>query len=138
MDNQSEPQPSFEVPRAPDQQESGPVAAPEKISKQELPSPSSPPPSNPVSTPSPAPIAEPASSVPVDEKPPKPAPAVASNTPANDADLIEKQWVEKAKNIVNSTKNDPFVQNRELNKVKAEYVSKRFNKQLKTSEDSAT
>ena len=39
---------------------------------------------------------------------------------ADDVDLIEKEWVQKAKNIVNKTKDDPHKQNIELNKVKAE------------------
>lgn len=53
---------------------------------------------------------------------------------ADDADLIEKEWVTKAKAIVAQTKDDPFRQNQEMNKVKADYLKKRYNKDLKVSE----
>lgn len=53
---------------------------------------------------------------------------------ADDADLIEKEWVMKAKAIVLQTKNDPHAQNLEMNKVKADYLKKRYNKDLKVSE----
>lgn len=54
---------------------------------------------------------------------------------AEDDDLIEKEWVDKAKQIVGHTKEDPFIQTRELNKFKAEYIKKRYNKDIKISED---
>ena len=54
---------------------------------------------------------------------------------ADDADVIEKQWVERAKAIVTKTRNDPREQSHELSRFKAEYVQKRFNKELKISED---
>ncbi len=53
---------------------------------------------------------------------------------ADDADLIEKEWVAKAKQIIDHTKNDPRTQSTELSMVKAEYVKKRYNKDIKTSE----
>lgn len=53
---------------------------------------------------------------------------------ADDADLIEKEWVTRAKAIVMHTKDDPHAQNREMNKVKADYLKKRYNKDLKTTE----
>ncbi len=54
---------------------------------------------------------------------------------AEDADLIEKEWIEKAKEIVEKNKNDPHALNKELNKVKADYIKKRYNKEVRTSED---
>jgi hypothetical protein len=62
------------------------------------------------------------------------ATTAASNLIADDADLIEKEWVTKAKTIVMQTKDDPFTQNKEMTKVKADYVKKRYNKDLKMSE----
>lgn len=53
---------------------------------------------------------------------------------ADDTDLIEKEWVMRAKAIVMHTKNDPYTQNREMSKVKADYIKKRYNKDLKVSE----
>lgn len=53
---------------------------------------------------------------------------------ADDTDLIEKEWVEKAKEIVFQTSQDPHLQNKEMNKVKVEYLKKRYNKDLKLGE----
>lgn len=50
---------------------------------------------------------------------------------AEDNDLIEKEWVEKAKQIVEHTKLDPHLQSREMNNMKADYLKKRYNKDLK-------
>jgi hypothetical protein len=54
---------------------------------------------------------------------------------ADDTDLIEKEWVIKAKEIVNKTKDDPYVQNQEMNKFKAGYQKKRFNRDTKVSQE---
>jgi hypothetical protein len=55
----------------------------------------------------------------------------ASTVPAGaDIDVIEKEWVEKAKTIVARTKDDPHVQAVELSTIKREYVKNRFGKIL--------
>ena len=54
---------------------------------------------------------------------------------ADDADLIEKEWVIRAKAIVTQTQDDPHQQHREITKVKADYLKKRYNKDLKLSEN---
>jgi hypothetical protein len=54
---------------------------------------------------------------------------------ADDADVIEKEWVSRAKAIVNSTKDNPSTQSKELGKFKAEYIKKRFNKDIKTARE---
>lgn len=68
-------------------------------------------------------------------------PAVATtkqhSTPADDVDLIEKVWVDKAKKIVAQTRDDPYVQKNEISKVKAEYMGSRFGKKIKLSDDPA-
>jgi hypothetical protein len=53
---------------------------------------------------------------------------------AHDADLIEKEWVHRAKNIVEKTHDDPHRQKSEMSKVKADYIQKRFKKIIKTDE----
>ena len=50
---------------------------------------------------------------------------------SNDTDLIEKEWVNKAKQIVEKTRDDPYKQSEELTVVKADYVKKRYNKTIK-------
>jgi hypothetical protein len=66
-----------------------------------------------------------------------PAPTSSSTTTpsvADDLDLIEKEWVDKAKAIVSSTKSDPFSQNKEMNRFKADYMQKRYGKEIKLDE----
>lgn len=45
---------------------------------------------------------------------------------------MEKQWVDKAKIIVARTKDDPYQQNNQISKVKADYMRTRFNKIVHT------
>jgi hypothetical protein len=54
---------------------------------------------------------------------------------ADDNDLIEKEWVQKAKAIVIKNKEDPYTQKKERSHYKANYVKKRFNKDIKISEN---
>lgn len=49
----------------------------------------------------------------------------------DDSDLIEKEWVDKAKRIVEQNREDPYKQSEELTVVKADYMQKRFNKTIK-------
>jgi hypothetical protein len=60
--------------------------------------------------------------------------AITATTPAvaNDIDLIEKEWVNKAKAIVAQTRTDPHAQNQQMNVMKADYMKKRYNKDIKT------
>ena len=53
---------------------------------------------------------------------------------ADDLDLIEKEWVLKAKEVVDHTQGDPYLQSRELNKIKADYIKKRYNRDIKPNE----
>lgn len=54
--------------------------------------------------------------------------------PAKDGDLIEKEWVERAKKVIAKTADDPHQQKHEVSKMKAAYIQKRFNKAVKTDE----
>lgn len=74
-----------------------------------------------------------------------PAPKVAStlNPPAKDSnpvaasdeDLIEKEWVDKAKKIVAQTRDDPYSQEKEVSKLQADYLKKRYGKEIKLNSD---
>lgn len=62
-------------------------------------------------------------------------PVVSSKTTkiqAADKDLIEKEWVDKAKQLVAETRSDPFKQKNEMSKIKADYIGKRYKKNIKT------
>jgi hypothetical protein len=56
---------------------------------------------------------------------------------AGDSDHIEREWVDKVKNIVAQTRDDPHLQKEQMSRVKAEYIQKRFNKTIKTDEAAA-
>ena len=45
---------------------------------------------------------------------------------ADDVDLIEKEWVDKAKKILAETKDDPHRREREISKLQVEYIRKRY------------
>lgn len=56
---------------------------------------------------------------------------------ADDSERIEQEWVDKAKNIIARTQDDPYLQKDQMSKIKAEYIQKRFNKTIKTDEAAA-
>lgn len=53
---------------------------------------------------------------------------------AADEDLIEKEWVDRAKKIIVSTKEDPYRREAEVSKLQVEYLRKRYGKELGASE----
>lgn len=57
-------------------------------------------------------------------------PAVAA-----DDDVIEKEWVNKAKKVINQTKGDPYTKEREVSKLQADYMQKRYGKQVKMPDE---
>ena len=68
-------------------------------------------------------------------------PAAAKTTPAidtstliatEDEDVIEKEWVEKAKQIVTTTADDPHLRSDQVAALQKEYLHKRFNKEIGT------
>jgi hypothetical protein len=73
---------------------------------------------------------------PVPVMPPAPvATPTVDDTPlvANDDDLIEKEWVDKAKKIIVQTKDDPYMREQEVGKLQADYLLKRYGKELGAS-----
>lgn len=68
----------------------------------------------------------------------KPISIPASDTnpvSASDEDVIEKEWVDKAKKIVAQTKDDPYAQEKEVSKLQADYLKKRYGREIKVSGD---
>ena len=53
---------------------------------------------------------------------------------AGDEDVIEKEWVDKAKKIIFETKDDPFGRSTRVNELQRDYLKKRYNKNLGASE----
>lgn len=81
----------------------------------------------------PAPVLPVPPPVPVDENT---ASSAVSDTPlvANDDDLIEREWVDKAKKIIVETKDDPYRREQEVGKLQADYLLKRYGKELGASQ----
>ena len=76
--------------------------------------------------------------VPPPTTPPTTSPAVgvqADPNPvvADDVDVIEKEWVDKARKIVDKSKDDPYLQELEVGKLQADYMKKRYGKEIKSS-----
>jgi hypothetical protein len=77
----------------------------------------------------PAPVAGQASVVP---QPTTDASAPQAATPATAADgnLIEKEWIEKVKQVISHTADDPHAQQSEISRLVADYVLKRTGRQI--------
>lgn len=76
-----------------------------------------------------------------------PTPVVASPTPAlpatdddvpitaNDDDLIEKEWVDKVKQVIAETKDDPYARERAISKLQIEYIRRRYGREIGETSD---
>lgn len=87
----------------------------------------------------PAAQANPVAALPLPSTPP-PAPATnpvpqdgssqTANLRADDADLIEMEWVQQVQKIVAQTRDNPFEQSKLFTALKAEYMQKRYGKSI--------
>lgn len=50
---------------------------------------------------------------------------------AADEDLIEKEWVDRAKKVIAETKHDPYEQEKAVSRLQADYLNKRYGKTIK-------
>lgn len=59
-------------------------------------------------------------------------PTVVTGSPvvAADEDVIEKEWVDKAKQILLETKDDPHGRTEKVNQLQKDYLKKRYGKEL--------
>lgn len=131
---QPNPAPSFELPKAPgpekgqaamvSESQAASVIEQQPVSQVSLPQ--APPPPN---------LQGQSSGQPQDDASAQAAVGVSTPQIADDNDLIEKEWVQKAKEIVARTAHDPHMQNRAISQIKADYLKKRYNKDIKLSED---
>lgn len=78
------------------------------------------------------PVVTPVAPPPADD--PDPAQATSSPMVAADEDLIEKEWVDKAKEIIDQTKDDPFTRTAKVNALQRDYLQKRYGKVVGASE----
>lgn len=71
---------------------------------------------------------------PVQASPPDPPSSTATPLVAADQDLIEKEWVDRAKEIIDQTKDDPHVRTKKVNELKNDYLQKRYGKVVGANE----
>lgn len=82
-----------------------------------------PPPVLPMPAPQSQVVAMPAPTIPADDNP----------VVAADDDLIEKEWVDKAKKIIAETRDDPYKREREVSRLQADYLQKRYGRDVGVS-----
>jgi hypothetical protein len=52
---------------------------------------------------------------------------------ADDVDVIEKEWVDKAKQIIEQTRNNPYRQEQEVERLQQSYLKKRYGKDVSSA-----
>jgi hypothetical protein len=116
------------MPSAP---ERGPIATPERaepsIERGQERSGQSQPPVVPIPLPTPVP------QTPVADDTTQDSSQNDNPTTAGDDDLIEAEWVNKAKKIIAETRDDPHRREQEVGKLQADYLRKRYGKELGSS-----
>lgn len=58
----------------------------------------------------------------------------ASPATASDDDLIEKEWVDKAKKVIEETKDDPYQREQAVKELQADYLFKRYGRGAKAAQ----
>jgi len=58
------------------------------------------------------------------------APETAAPTTAKDGDLIEREWVQKAKQILTETHEDPHARSDRIQALQAAYLFERYNRKI--------
>ena len=109
--------PEFGVPNSPERAATSPEQAP-----------------RPVETSPTVPVIIPALPLPIVTQDDSAQSPVAQDTSspiaAADEDLIEKEWVDRAKKIIEETKDDPYRREQEVGKLQREYIKKRYGRDI--------
>lgn len=66
---------------------------------------------------------------------PQPTPASTNPISANDDDDIEKEWVDRAKQVIIQTKDNPYAREKAIGELQRDYLMKRYGRQVGTSND---
>lgn len=64
-----------------------------------------------------------------------PQPAAGNPALADDVDVIEKEWVDKAEEVIAKTAGDPHAEEEAVEDLQIDYMKKRYGKDVKKSED---
>jgi hypothetical protein len=133
MEPNTSPQPKPVQPESNPAQQSAEVANKPEV----MPAPAETAPSAPVD---PAPVTSPV--VPLPAMPPATVdPTVTTTQPvadtpaiADDVDVIEKEWVDKAQDVIEKTKDDPYQEEEQIEALQRDYLKKRYGKEVGDSE----
>jgi hypothetical protein len=83
-----------------------------------------------------APASIPAAPAPAQPAPTPVAPAPTANpTTAEDIDVIEKEWVDKAEAVVKQTEGDPHAEEDAVEDLQTDYLKKRYNHTVDKSQE---
>ena len=124
------PEQQFEVPKEPQETQEAQEALAERAIENRQVSEGSPTRKAPKFPAQPTAVAPPAQQDQQSPQGPSDATLPTAKLTAQDVDLIEKEWVERAKNIVAKTQDDPYKQKDEMSKIKVDYIKKRFDKTI--------
>lgn len=57
-------------------------------------------------------------------------------TPQNEeGNVVDREWIDRALEAVERNHADPYMQSKEISRIKAEYIKARYNKEIKSVED---
>jgi hypothetical protein len=83
-----------------------------------------------------APASIPTAPAPAQPAPTPAAPAPTANpTTAEDVDVIEKEWVDKAEAVVKQTEGDPHAEEEAVEDLQTDYLKKRYNHTVDKSQE---
>lgn len=67
--------------------------------------------------------------------PQQPDPLAVNPTAANDDDVIEKEWVDRAKQVILQTKDNPYAREKAIGELQRDYLAKRYGRHVGASND---
>lgn len=97
--------------------------------------PASVPAQEPTESPQPAAPPEPAANAPAPAPAAPATPAESGPQIADDVDVIEKEWVDKAQDVVKKTAGDPHAEEEAVEDLQIDYLKKRFGLDVKKSKE---
>ena len=121
---------SYEIPPNFASPETFPNTSPERVEQRSAIELAPPPPAMPM------PVVDPVVPQSLPQAVPAPVDPTAVNpTTANDDDDIEKEWVDRAKQVIIQTKDNPYAREKAIGELQRDYLSKRYGRQIGASDD---
>lgn len=83
----------------------------------------------------PPPVIAPVTDAPAPVVPPAVDPTTSNPIAASDDDDIEKEWVDRAKQVIIQTKDNPYAREKAIGELQRDYLMKRYGRQVGASND---